>query len=155
MGRTRAAVTTTLAVFIVMLPALIRMVSAPVGGGVFDVRGEVNQLAQIVTNLLINAFNYTPTGVVRATTSQTATEACLQIEDTGMSIDPDELPNIFDRCYRGRRSQRSETPGPGLGLAIVKEIIDLHKDPMEVTSQVKQGTTFKLWLPLFGENGAS
>jgi PAS domain S-box-containing protein len=112
------------------------------------VRGEVNQLAQVVTNLVINALNYTLAGSVRVTMSQSETEACLQIEDTGIGIDPDDLPNIFDRFYRGRGSQRSETPGTGLGLAIVKEIIDLHEGRIEVTSQVKQGTTFKVWLPL-------
>jgi PAS domain S-box-containing protein len=112
------------------------------------VRGEVNQLAQVVTNLVINALNYTSAGSVRVATNQTETEACLQIEDTGMGIDPDDLSNIFDRFYRGRRSQRSETPGTGLGLAIVKEIVDLHEGRIEVTSQVKQGTKFKVWLPL-------
>jgi PAS domain S-box-containing protein len=119
------------------------------------VRGEVNQLAQVVTNLVINALNYTSAGSVTVTMSQSDTEACLQIEDTGMGIDPDDLPNIFDRFYRGRRSQRSETPGTGLGLAIVKEIVDLHEGRIEVYSQVKQGTTFKVWLPLCGENSAS
>jgi signal transduction histidine kinase len=103
---------------------------------------------------VINALNYTSAGSVRVTLRQTEAEACLQIEDTGMGIDPDDLPNIFDRFYRGRRSQRSETPGTGLGLAIVKEIIDLHEGRIEVTSVVKQGTTFKVWLPLFGGNGA-
>ncbi|HTP11075.1 MAG TPA: PAS domain S-box protein [Anaerolineae bacterium] len=119
------------------------------------VRGEVNQLAQVVTNLLINALNYTPEGDVRVSTCQTADEACLQVEDTGIGIDPEDLPNIFDRFYRGRRSQRSETPGTGLGLAIVKEIVDLHDGRIEVNSQVKQGTTFKVWLPLFHDNGTS
>jgi len=119
------------------------------------VRGEVNQLAQVVTNLLINALNYTATGVIQVTTSQTSTAACIQIEDTGMGIDPEDLPNIFDRFYRGRRSQRSETPGTGLGLAIVKEIVDLHEGRIEVASQVKQGTTVKVWLPLYSENGAA
>ena len=119
------------------------------------VRGEVNQLAQVVTNLVINALNYTPDGTVRVSTLQAAEEACLQVEDTGVGIDPDDLPNIFDRFYRGRRSQRSETPGTGLGLAIVKEIVDLHNGRIEVNSQVKQGTTFKVWLPLFHDNGTS
>ena len=119
------------------------------------VRGEVNQLAQVVTNLVINALNYTPEGNVRVSTCQAADEACLQVEDTGIGIDPEDLPNIFDRFYRGRGSQRSETPGTGLGLAIVKEIIDLHDGRIEVNSQVKQGTTFKVWLPLFHENGAA
>jgi PAS domain S-box-containing protein len=123
--------------------------------GLQPVRGEVNQLAQVVTNLIINALNYTSAGSVRVSTVQSETAACLQIEDTGMGIDPDDLPNIFDRFYRGRRSQRSETPGTGLGLAIVKEIIDLHEGRIEVDSQIKQGTTFRVWLPLFHENGAT
>jgi PAS domain S-box-containing protein len=120
-----------------------------------SVRGEVNQLSQVVTNLLINALNYTSDGAVRVSTFQTATEACLQIEDTGIGIDPEDLPNIFARFYRGSRSQRSETPGTGLGLAIVKEIVDLHDGRIEVYSQVKQGTTFKVWLPLFCETSAA
>jgi signal transduction histidine kinase len=119
------------------------------------VRGEVNQLAQVVTNLLSNALNYTATGAIRVTTSQNSTAACVQIEDTGMGIDSEDLPNIFDRFYRGRRSQRSETPGTGLGLAIVKEIIDLHEGRLEVSSMVKQGTTFRVWLPFYSENGAA
>ena len=119
------------------------------------VRGEVNQLAQVVTNLVINALNYTPEGTIRVSTFHTEAEACLQIEDTGIGIDADDLPNIFDRFYRGRRSQRRETPGTGLGLAIVKEIVDLHEGRIEVASQVKQGMTFRVWLPLFHENGAS
>ena len=123
--------------------------------GLPAVRGEVNQLAQVVTNLLINALNYTPTGTVQVTTTQTDVEAGLQFEDTGMGIDPDDIPNIFDRFYRGQRSQRSETPGTGLGLAIVKEIIDLHEGRIEVSSLVKQGTTVKVWLPLYSETSAA
>jgi PAS domain S-box-containing protein len=119
------------------------------------VRGEVNQLAQVVTNLLINALNYTLEGWVQVSTFQNTEEACLQIRDTGIGIDPEDLPNIFDRFYRGRRSQRSETPGTGLGLAIVKEIVDLHDGHIEVDSQVKHGSTFKVWLPLFREGGAA
>jgi PAS domain S-box-containing protein len=119
------------------------------------VRGEVNQLSQVVTNLVINALNYTPQGEVNVSTLQTADEACLQVTDTGIGIDPDDAPNIFARFYRGRGSQRSETPGTGLGLAIVKEIVDLHDGRIEVDSQVKQGTTFKVWLPLFHDNGAA
>ncbi len=119
------------------------------------VRGEVNQLAQVVTNLVINALSYTSEGIIRLSTFHTEAEVCLQIEDTGIGIDTDDLPNIFDRFYRGRRSQRRETPGTGLGLAIVKEIVDLHEGRIEVNSQVKQGTTFRVWLPLFHENGVS
>jgi PAS domain S-box-containing protein len=118
------------------------------------VRGEVNQLSQVVTNLVINALSYTPAGEVRVRTFQAVDDACLQVDDTGIGIDPDDIPNIFARFYRGRGAQRSETPGTGLGLSIVKEIVDLHDGRIEVNSQVKQGTTFKVWLPLYHDNGA-
>jgi len=123
--------------------------------GLPAVRGEVNQLAQVVTNLVINALNYTPAGEVRVSTFAAAGEACLQVADTGIGIDPEDLPNIFDRFYRGRGSQRSETPGTGLGLAIVKEIVELHDGRIDVNSQLKQGTTFKVWLPLLHDNGVA
>jgi PAS domain S-box-containing protein len=113
------------------------------------VRGEVNQLSQVVTNLVINALNYTPHGSVQVSTYQTPDEACLEVADTGIGIDPDDIPNIYARFYRGRGSQRSETPGTGLGLAIVKEIVDLHGGHIDISSQVKQGTMFKVWLPLY------
>lgn len=123
--------------------------------GLPPVCGEVNQLSQVVTNLVINAMNYTPQGLVRVSTLRRDAEACLQIEDSGMGIDPADLPNIFDRFYRGRGSQRSETPGTGLGLAIVKEIVDLHEGRIEVETRLKQGTTFRVWLPLYRGNGAA
>ena len=112
------------------------------------VRGEVNQLAQVVTNLVANALSYTPAGSVVVRLGQTADEAWLEVADTGFGIDAEDVPNIFDRFYRGRRSQRSETPGTGLGLAIVKEIVDVHGGRIEVESRGKQGTTFRVWLPL-------
>jgi two-component system sensor histidine kinase ResE len=116
---------------------------------VAPVRGEVNQLAQVVTNLVANALSYTPAGSVQVSTGQISGEVCLEVADTGFGIDVEDLPNIFARFYRGRRSQRSETPGTGLGLAIVKEIVDMHGGRIEVESQVKQGTTFRVWLPLY------
>ena len=111
--------------------------------------GEVNQLAQVVTNLVINALSYTLAGSVRVSTRGNGNEVCLTVEDTGIGIAADDVPHIFDRFYRGRRTQRRETPGTGLGLAIVKEIVDLHQGRIEVESGVRQGTTFKVWLPVF------
>ncbi len=113
------------------------------------IMGEVNQLAQVVTNLVANALNYTLAGSVRVSTRWNSNEVCLAVEDTGIGIAPDDIPHIFDRFYRGRRTQRRETPGTGLGLAIVKEIVDLHQGRIEVESGIKQGTTFRVWLPVF------
>jgi len=113
------------------------------------VRGEVNQLAQVITNLIGNALSYTPHGCVRVATALLDDRVCLQVEDTGMGIDAVDLANIFDRFYRGRRPQKSDIPGTGLGLAIVKEIVDLHQGHIEVDSRVDHGTTFRVWLPLY------
>jgi signal transduction histidine kinase len=109
--------------------------------------GEVNQLAQVITNLLTNALNYTPTGQVVITTWQANGAVCLSVQDTGIGIDDEDLPHLFERFYRGRRTAGSDLPGTGLGLAIVKEIVALHSGRIQVSSQVGNGSTFLLSLP--------
>ncbi len=120
------------------------------GADLPPVRGERNQLAQVVTNLVANALNYTPAGHVRVSTCLAAQrdQVCLQVEDTGVGIDAEDMPHFFDRFYRGKRMVKSDIPGSGLGLAIVKEIVDLHGGSIEVDSQVRQGSTFRVWLPV-------
>jgi PAS domain S-box-containing protein len=117
-----------------------------------QVRGEKNQLMQVATNLIDNALNYTPAGEVEVTTGWNANEGYLEVRDTGIGIDPEDLPNLFQRFYRGRRAQEHQIPGTGLGLAIVKEIVDLHDGHISVESAPGQGTIFRVWLHLL--NGA-
>jgi signal transduction histidine kinase len=114
------------------------------------VRAERNQLAQVVTNLVTNAIKYTPAGQVRINLCLDAErgQACLEVHDTGMGIDPQDLPHIFERFYRGQKVGGSTVPGTGLGLSIVKEIVDLHEGKIEVESQLGTGSTFRVWLPL-------
>jgi signal transduction histidine kinase len=113
------------------------------------VRGEFNQLAQVATNLVANAINYTPVGEVQVYTclDPAPGEVCLQVQDTGIGIHPDDLPHLFERFYRGRRTGPSEVPGSGLGLGIVKEIVDLHAGRIEVESELGAGSIFRVWLP--------
>jgi signal transduction histidine kinase len=117
------------------------------------VHAEHSQLIQLITNLITNAINHTPAGQVCVSTYLDAERgrACLQVRDTGIGIEPDDLPHLFERFYRGSRSIESAIPGTGLGLTIVKEIVDLHKGEIKVESQVDQGTTFKVWLPVDGQ----
>ena len=114
------------------------------------VRAERGRLAQVVNNLVSNAINYTLDGRVCVSTSLDAGrgQACLKVQDTGIGIGPEDLPNIFKRFYRGLHANRLDIPGTGLGLAIVKEIVDLHGGEIEVESQVGVGSTFRVWLPL-------
>jgi signal transduction histidine kinase len=112
--------------------------------------GEPSQLAQVITNLVTNAINYTPAGYVRVQTGRASVDgrACLEVEDTGIGIEPEDRPHLFERFYRGKRVGSSNIPGTGLGLAIVKEIVDLHGGRIEVQSRPDQGSRFKICLPL-------
>jgi PAS domain S-box-containing protein len=118
--------------------------------GLMPVYGEESQLIQVITNLVANAINYTPSGQIRVTTGWDAAScrAYLEVLDTGMGVDQEDIPHLFDRFYRGRRTSQSNMPGTGLGLAIVKEIVDRHGGEVEVESQVNVGSIFRVWLPL-------
>ena len=111
--------------------------------------GELNQLAQVVANLVTNAINYTPAGrvTVRTGFDTRRGQVMLRVIDTGMGIQPNDLPHLFDRFYRGEQPKGSDIPGTGLGLGIVKEIVDLHKGSIMVDSRPGEGSTFTVWLP--------
>lgn len=113
------------------------------------VRGDANQLAQVVSNLVANALNYTSEGTVQVETVRRDDQVGLFVIDTGRGIAAEDLPYIFERFYRGRPTQQADVPGTGLGLAIVQEIVELHQGRIEVTSRVEQGTTFRVWLPIY------
>jgi signal transduction histidine kinase len=119
------------------------------GLGLLPVRGEANQLAQAVSNLITNALNYTIEGQVTLSTrpSDDGRFACLQVQDTGIGIEEEDYPHLFARFYRGQSISQLRIPGTGLGLAIVKEIVDLHDGYIEVESEVGQGSVFRLCLP--------
>src|SRR5207247_9549310 len=73
--------------------------------------------------------------------------ATITVGDTGVGIEPDELPRIFDRFYRGSRANEARASGSGLGLAIVRSIVEMHHGTVEVTSRLGSGTTFTVTLP--------
>jgi len=117
------------------------------------VRGERQRLIQVATNLVANAIHYTPGGgyvTCRVVTNKALDppQVGLIVSDTGMGIDPEDQPHLFERFYRGQRVSQSNIPGTGLGLAIVKEIVELHKGKIELETEVNRGTTFHVWLPL-------
>ena len=116
-----------------------------------SVRGEENQLARLITNLVSNSLRYTLDGAVHVRTSFNDHQVCLWVEDTGMGIDPEDLPHLFERFYRGRRVRQTRIHGTGLGLAIVKEIIDLHEGQIYIQSKIDEGSTFCVKLPVYDE----
>jgi PAS domain S-box-containing protein len=109
--------------------------------------GEQNQLARVITNLLSNAIRYTESGYVHVGTCREDGGACLVVEDSGRGIDPEDLPHLYERFYRGKSVSQSKIMGSGLGLAIVKEIVELHDGRIDLQTELGHGTTFRVWFP--------
>lgn len=72
----------------------------------------------------------------------------ISVEDNGMGIPQDSIEHIFDRFYRVDKSHSREIGGTGLGLAITKNAIEMHKGQIKVHSEVGEGTTFDVRVPL-------
>lgn len=111
------------------------------------VRGDAQRLAQVARNLLGNALTYTPAGGrvdVRVAADDAYVE--LAVSDTGIGIDADELPHIFERFWRGRGARGRS--GSGIGLAVVDELVRSHGGSVGVESSSGRGTTFTVALPL-------
>jgi two-component system phosphate regulon sensor histidine kinase PhoR len=111
------------------------------------VLGEPSQISRLVNNLVSNAIHYTEAGQVCVRTFMNDDDVCLMVEDTGIGIEPEDLPHLFERFYRGRRVRQSPIHGTGLGLAIVKEIADIHSGIIELNSEVGRGTRFVVRFP--------
>lgn len=110
--------------------------------------GEQNQIARVLTNLISNAIRYTQEGYVKISTYADDGGIWIEVEDTGMGIDPEDFPHIFERFYRGQKVSQSKIMGSGLGLAIVKEIMDLHEGRVDWESKSGEGSTFRIWFPV-------
>ncbi len=110
------------------------------------VRVDPTRIREVISNLVINALRYTPAGGtirVRCTRSpEKQPEVRIEISDTGVGIDPAELPFIFERFYKS-----SESGGSGLGLAISRELVRVHHGQISAQSTPGTGTTLTIQLP--------
>jgi signal transduction histidine kinase len=112
------------------------------------IRHDPPRIGQVVTNLVGNALKFTPRGgTVTVHVVSTAEGARIDVADTGIGIDPVELPHIFERFYRGARSSEARGSGSGLGLAIVRSIVDMHGGAVTVESAAGAGSRFSVDLP--------
>jgi two-component system sensor histidine kinase BaeS len=103
------------------------------------------QIRRAVGNLLDNAIKFTPeNGSIRLRLKHHAKNVEISVNDTGIGIAPDDLPQLFHRFHRGRNA--ASYPGSGLGLAIIKAIIDGHHGEIFVHSS-GTGTQFTIQLP--------
>jgi signal transduction histidine kinase len=114
------------------------------------IQANKSQISQVVVNLLSNSINHTAVGRINVTTYQDrqGKRVFLEVQDTGVGIVPEDRPHIFDRFYRGQMGEEEHMPGTGLGLSIVKEIVEIHKGEISFKSEVGEGSTFWVWLPV-------
>jgi two-component system phosphate regulon sensor histidine kinase PhoR len=107
-----------------------------------------SELSRALMNLIDNAIKYTPDyGQVEIDLRVEDSEVVIGVHDTGIGIEQEDIPRIFDRFYRGESGRRTAL-GTGLGLAIVKRIIELHGGRIEVESEPGRGSAFCVYLPL-------
>ncbi|HEY9599679.1 MAG TPA: HAMP domain-containing sensor histidine kinase, partial [Cyanophyceae cyanobacterium] len=112
------------------------------------VLGNSSQLRRLFSNLLHNALQYTPAGgTVTLTLFPIDNWVIISVEDTGMGIDSQDLPHIFDRFWRADRARTCCEGGAGLGLAIAQSIVHSHGGEIAVNSTLDYGTCFQIRLP--------
>ena len=99
-----------------------------------QVKADSFAIRQLLLNLVGNAIKYTPDGgQIRVTLRRDHQAVCIDVEDSGPGIAPEEYARVFDRFYRiGGDRHQSGTPGSGLGLAIVREIVSLHHGKLQL-----------------------
>ncbi len=117
----------------------------PSDSGPLIVTGDAGRLDQVLSNLVANALQHTPAGgMITLSLERKAGGAILKVVDNGRGISAEDLPNIFDRFWRGDERRLS---GSGLGLAIARQLVQAHGGLIRAESQVNQGTTFTIELP--------
>jgi len=112
-----------------------------------QMRGFRKGLGRAILNIIDNAIKYTPVnGKIHISLIKEYKNALITIKDNGQGIEEGELEHIFDRFYRGPKTDK--VFGAGLGLAIAKATIGIHKGTVDVKSKSKHGSTFTISLPL-------
>jgi signal transduction histidine kinase len=111
-----------------------------------QVRGDEDQLRQLVYILVDNALKYTPNGgkVCVEYGQSKDNKTILRVTDTGIGIPAEEIPLIFERFYRVDKARSRDLGGTGLGLSIASEIVKMHKASFHVASHLEEGSRFDI-----------
>jgi signal transduction histidine kinase len=114
-----------------------------------EVRGNPDQLRQLVVILIDNALRYTPEGGrVTVDAHRNDGTAVVAVSDTGIGIDPGALKHIFQRFYRADEARTRSDGGAGLGLSIAEQLVTEHGGRISAESEPGHGSTFRVSLPL-------
>ena len=115
-----------------------------------QIKGDRNQIKQILTNLIENGMKYNkPGGYVEIGITdfkKSKEKLLLYVKDTGIGIDKNDLNRVTERFFRVDKSRSRDKGGTGLGLAIVKHIVEAHGEKLLIESQPELGSTFSITL---------
>ncbi|TQR44650.1 ATPase [Paenibacillus popilliae] len=114
-----------------------------------EITADEEMLSQVWMNLVHNAIKFTPEGGaihIEARMSNGTVEVC--ITDSGIGIDEEHIPHLFERFFKADVSRNRTIAGNGLGLSIVQKIVQLHSGDIQVSSRKGEGSTFCVKLPL-------
>lgn len=120
-----------------------------------QVRGDRDQLLQVMQNLISNAIKYARPDTqitlraapVARVPGQGSAGVRIDVQDRGEGIAPEHLPRLTERFYRVDAARSRKLGGTGLGLAIVKHIVNRHRGHLDIDSLKGEGTTVSAWLP--------
>ena len=115
-----------------------------------SIRGGERQIMQVVVNLLSNAIKFTPEGgrIILRLRPGSLGSIVIEVEDTGIGIDPQDVPKVFDAYSQvGEPYRRNKAGGTGLGLALCKRLVEMHGGFMRLYSLPGAGTTVSMTLP--------
>ena len=115
----------------------------------YTINADKSLIKEALRIFIDNSIKYTPAkGSIKVNSYTKSNSAIISIEDTGIGIPKEDLPNIFNRFYRSDKSRTKKSGGTGLGLAIAKWIIDNHNGKINVWSEVNEGTVIRIELPI-------
>lgn len=110
--------------------------------------GDPAFLEKVWDNLISNAVKYTLEGSIRIVLEEREGEVLFCIEDSGIGVAKEHIPQLFERFYRADSSRTKEIEGTGLGLAIVSQVVALHGGTIQVESEEHRGTRIFVTLPM-------
>jgi two-component system phosphate regulon sensor histidine kinase PhoR len=117
-----------------------------------SVRGDWDELVQVVQNLIENALKYAASGKrIEIEGRRDGDDVELSVRDFGPGIDEVHIPRLTERFYRINAQESRQRGGTGLGLAIVKHILNRHQARLKISSQRGHGSTFTVRVPVFGK----
>jgi signal transduction histidine kinase len=113
------------------------------------IQADRNRIIQVLTNLLSNAYRYTPPGgEIRVSMGLDEANVWVSVADTGIGIAVEDREKIFEPFYRASQELVSQQTGTGLGLPIVRSLVEMHGGTITLDTELGVGSTFGFALPI-------